>query len=119
MTESMMAYMIWLFVSLIFVVLGVYDMVNAHKGKVFGFYSNVKPPKTEELTNATAYNRALGKLLAGSGVALALIGLPLLGMDEDNGLLILLLLLGTFAWVIAMILIYTLKIEAKYRNKKK
>lgn len=118
MTENGMAYMIWLFVSLIFVVLGVYDMVNANKGKVFGFYSNVQPPKAEDLTDVTAYNRALGKLLAGSGVALALLGLPLLHMGEDNGLLVLFVILGTFTWVIAMILIYILKIEAKYRKRK-
>ncbi len=117
MTEMTIAYLIWLGCALIFVALGIYDYVNANKGNVFGFYNMGPPPKPENLTDVTAYNRALGKLLIGAGVFFALLGLPLLLGDGNAALIVLVGVLGSVAWVIGMVLIYELVIMKKYRRK--
>lgn len=118
MMEMTVAYLIWLGCAAIFVVLGVVDLVHADKGKPFGFYNISPPPKVETLTDVTAYNRAVGKLLIGAGVAFALIGLPLLFKGDNAALIVLVGVLGSIAWVIGMVLIYELKIMKKYRKKK-
>ncbi len=117
MTEMTIAYLIWLACALLFIVLGIYDMVNADKGKVFGFYNISPPPKAETLTDAVAYNRAVGKLLIGAGIAFALIGLPLLLTGDNAAIIVLVGVLGSIAWVIGMVLTYELKIMKKYRKK--
>ena len=116
MGEILIAYIIWADCAMIFVVIGLYDICNADKGKVFGFYNMGPPPKAENLTNVIAYNRALGKLLIGAGVVFALIGLPLL-FDSNVGIIVLVSMLGSVAWVIGMVLVYELKIMKKYRRK--
>ncbi len=118
MNEMLIAYLIWLAIALLFVVLGIVDMVNAHCGKPVGFYNIGPPPKPENLTDVTAYNRAVGKLLISAGIVFALLGLPLLLCSDNEAILILLCMPGTFAWVIGMALIYELKIMKKYRRKK-
>ena len=118
MNEMMMAYLIWLAIGLLFVVLGLVDIINAHSGKPVGFYNMGPPPKSENLTNVTAYNRAVGKLLIGAGVAFALLGLPLLLCGDNMAILMVVCMLGTFAWVIGMVLTYELCIMKKYRRKK-
>ena len=119
MTENIMAYIILLLVSLIFVALGIYDLNNADKGNVFGFYNISPPPKAENLTDVTAYNRAVGKLLIGAGAVFALLGLPLLFASDNDALIVLVCVLGSIAWVIGMVLIYELKIMRKYRTRRK
>lgn len=119
MTENMMAYIIWLLVSLIFVALGIYDLNNAGKGNVFGFYNISPPPKAENLTDVTAYNRAVGRLLMGAGAVFAFLGLPLLLAGDNAVLIVLVGVLGSIAWAIGMVLIYELKIMRKYRKKKR
>ena len=116
MGEMLIAYIIWVACAMIFVVIGLYDICNADKGKVFGFYNMGPPPKAENLTDVIAYNRALGKLLIGAGVVFALIGLPLL-FDSNAGIIVLVSMLGSVAWVIGMVLVYELKIMKKYRRK--
>ena len=71
MSEMAIAYLIWLACALLFVVLGVIDIANASKGKVFGFYNISPPPKAESLTDVVAYNRAVGKLFIASGLIFA------------------------------------------------
>ena len=117
MTENMIAYLIWLACALLLVGLGCYDLINAGKGRVFGFYANAQPPKAEQLTDVTAYNRAIGKLFIGSGLVFALLGLPLLSDGGNSGLMVLFTILGSVFWVIGMVLIYVLKIEKQYRKK--
>ena len=117
MTEMLLAYLIWLACAALFVVLGVVDLANAHKGKPFGFYNISPPPKAENLTDVTAYNRAVGKLLIGAGLVFALLGLPLLAEGDNAALVVLVPCLGTVAWVIGMVLVYELVIMKKYRKK--
>lgn len=117
MNENTIAYIIWLLISLIFVILGVYDWKNAENGSVFGFYNICPPPKAEQLTDVTAYNRAVSKLLIGSGIVFALIGLPLLSSDNE-AVIVLVGVLGSIFWVISMVLAYECIIMRKYRRKK-
>ena len=117
MGEMLIAYIIWVACAMIFVAIGLYDICNADKGKVFGFYNMGPPPKAENLTDVVAYNRALGKLLIGAGVVFALIGLPLL-FDSNVGIIVLVSMLGSVAWVIGMVLVYELGILKKYRKKR-
>lgn len=119
MTENMISYSIWLLVSLIFVALGIYDLNNADKGNVFGFYNISPPPKAESLTDVTAYNQAVGRLLIGAGAVFAFLGLPLLLSGDNAVLIVLVCVLGSIAWVIGMVLIYELKIMRKYRTRRK
>lgn len=118
MTEMTIAYLIWLAVALLFVVLGVYDIANAEKGKAFGFYNISPPPKAESLTDVKAYNRAIGKLLIGAGLVFALLGLPLLFEGDNAAVIVLVGVLGSIAWVIGMVLVYELGIMKKYRKKR-
>ena len=118
MTEMTIAYLIWLACALLFVVLGVIDLIHAGKGKPFGFYNISPPPKVETLTDVTAYNRAVGKLLVTAGVVFALIGLPLLFNGDNAALIVLGGVLGSIAWVIGMVLVYELGILKKYRKKR-
>lgn len=119
MTEMTIAYLIWLACALLFVVLGIIDIVNANKGKVFGFYNISPPPKAEALTDVVAYNRAVGKLLIGSGIIFALLGFPLLLAENNPALIVLVGVLGSIAWVISMVLAYELIIMKKYRKKQR
>ena len=117
MSEMAIAYLIWLACALLFVVLGVIDIANASKGKVFGFYNISPPPKAESLTDVVAYNRAVGKLFIASGLIFALIGLPLLLAGDNAAIIVLVGTLGSIAWVISMVLAYELIIMKKYRKK--
>ena len=117
MSEMLIAYLIWAACGLLFVGIGLYDLLNADKGKVFGFYNMGPPPKAEQLTDVVAYNRALGKMLIGAGIVFALLGLPLL-LDGNEALMILVGILGSIGWVIGMVLVYELKIMRKYRRKR-
>jgi len=117
MTEMTIAYLIWLACALLFVVLGIIDIAHAAKGKVFGFYNISPPPKAETLTDVVAYNRAVGKLLIGAGIAFALVGLPLLLAGDNAAVIVLVGVLGSIAWVIGMVLVYEQKIMRKYRKK--
>lgn len=119
MFETLMAYLIWLLVSLIFVALGVYDLKQADKGTVFGFYNIAPAPKAESLTDVIAYNRAVGKLLLGAGIALAMLGLPLLFAADNKALIVVVCALGTIGWAIGIVLVYELVIMKKYRVRRK
>ncbi len=111
MTEGIIAFIIWILVSLIFVGIGIYDL---RAEEVVGFWSNGKrPPVSGE--NLKAYNRAVGILWIGFAVVLMLLGLPLLAGDDSP--LIVITLLGTLAEVVALMAVYVLVIEKKYCKK--
>lgn len=111
MTEGIIAFIIWVFVSLIFVAIGIYDL---RAKEVVGFWSNAKKPPVDE-ENIKAYNRAVGILWIVYAVILMLLGLPLLA--GDNSPLIVITLLGTLAEVVGLMAVYVLVIEKKYCRK--
>ena len=118
MTENMIAYLICLACALLFVILGFACFWAAKKGKVVGFFSNVKPPEPEELSDVAAFDRAVGKLWIAAGITFALLFLPLL-FSQDDSPLILLSIIGSIFWAIGLIVIYLQGIEKKYRTRRK
>ncbi len=111
MTEGMLAFILWVLVSLIFAGIGVYDL---RADKVVGFWSNGKRPEIAP-ENIKAYNRAVGKLWIGFALFFMLLGLPLLAGDESP--LIVITLLGSLLAVVVLMAVYVLVIEKKYGKK--
>lgn len=107
----MLAFIIWLIVSLFFVVWG-FITYFSKSAKPFGFWANAE---VAEMKDVKAYNRALGKLWCVYGVFLALLGIPLLGGQNSAGLI--LTILGTMLISIGAMVVYVVVIEAKYRKK--
>ena len=86
-------------------------LMTVKRDKPIGFWANVEQlPKVNDING---YNRAVGKLWCAYGVAIALLGLSLLG-----GVLgVILTILGT-CWVsIALMVIYSVVIVKKYEVK--
>lgn len=107
----MIAFFIWGVCGILFVGIGIYDYF-AKIRRPFGFWANAKQ---FEVNDVKAYNKALGKLFIGFGVAFILIGLPLL--DGQNSPWIILSIIGAMVWAIVLMVIYTMVIEPKYRKK--
>lgn len=108
MTEGIIAFVIWILVSLVFVGIGIYDL---RANEVVGFWSNGKKPVVND-ENLKAYNRAVGILWIAFAVVFMLLGLPLLA--GDNSPLIVITLLGSLAEIVALMAVYVLVIEKKY-----
>lgn len=107
----MLAFIIWLILSLFFVVWGIFTYFSK-SSKPFGFWANAA---VAEMTDVKSYNRALGKLWCVYGILLALLGIPLLGGQNSAGAII--SILGTMLISIGAMVVYVVVIEAKYRKK--
>ena len=114
MGEGLYAFIIWAMVGVVFIVMGIYNM-NSKKEKPFGFWANAE---VEAIEDVKAYNRALGKLWFVYGILFVLIGLPLLGIDEQSTGLFIIPIVGTVLISIGAMVVYSIVIEAKYRKKK-
>ncbi|MBE5953657.1 MAG: hypothetical protein E7257_05810 [Lachnospiraceae bacterium] len=110
-TGRIMAFVIWIICSLLFVVIGIYVM-KSKKTKPFGFWANAEAP---EVSDVEGYNKALGKLWIIFGVGFAVDGLPLLA--GQNSALIIISVIGAMFLSIGVMVYYTLCIEAKYKKK--
>ena len=104
------AVMIWEVVGIVFILYGIY-MIFSKRQKPFGFYANIK--ELPEVEDVKSYNRALGKLFCCYGVAFMLIGLPMLA----GGAGVVLSMIGMLFITIALVALYTLKVEKKYRKR--
>lgn len=109
--ERIAAFIIWIVVGLIFIVMGTFIM-KSKKAKPFGFWANAEAP---EVTDVEAYNRALGKLWIIFGIGFAIEGLPLLA--GQNSALVMLSVVGAMFLTIGTMIYYTLAIESKYKKK--
>ena len=107
----MLAFMIWLILSLFFVVWGIF-CICSKSAKPFGFWANAE---VLQMKDVKAYNRALGMLWCVYGVLLALLGIPLLGGQNSAGVII--SILGTMLLSIGAMVVYVVVIEPKYRRK--
>ncbi len=108
-----MGFIIWVLFGMLFIVGGIY-CINSKKEVPFGFWANIKTAPIE-VKNIKAYNKALGKLWCAYGFFFILLGIPLL-VEQDSPLIIITSVGVIFELIIVMV-IYTLKIEGKYRNK--
>lgn len=106
----MLAFIIWEALPVFFLIMGIITYTSK-SAKPFGFWANAKVP---EIIDVKAYNRALGKLWFVFAVLLGLLGIPLLGGQNSAGPVF--TILGTVFLSIAMMVIYTVVIEKKYRK---
>lgn len=111
MTETMLAFIFWSIIGLLFIILGIYAFFSK-KAQPMGFWANAK---MFEVTDVRKYNAAMGKLFIGFGMIFIILGLPLL--SGQNSALIILSVFGVMAEVILMMAIYTIVIEKKYKKK--
>lgn len=114
MEERLIAFIIWVIVGVLFIILGIYDM-NSKKAKPFGFWANAEVGTIEDVKG---YNHALGILWCVYGVVFIFIGLPLLILDEHNAGLIIIPVVGGMLISIGAMIAYTVGIESKYRKRK-
>lgn len=111
MSGSVMGYAIWFLFGLFFVVRGIYCMF-AKKEVPFGFWANAD---TTPVSDVKAYNCALGKLFVIAGLLFMALGLPLCAGQNSAGIVF--TIIGSLAWCIAVMVVYTIGIEGKYRRK--
>ena len=111
MTETMLAFIFWSIIGLLFIILGIYAFFSK-KAQPMGFWANAK---MFEVTDVRKYNAAMGKLFIGFGMIFIILGLPLL--SGQNSALIILSAFGVMAEVILTMAIYTIVIEKKYKKK--
>ena len=109
MSEMMIAFIIWCVVGLLIIGLGISAFCAK---KPVGFWSNAK---MFEVTDLNKYNNAVGKLFCGYGIAFILLGLPMLA--GENSALVLVSVIGVMLTSIAMMIIYTIVIEPKYKKR--
>lgn len=103
----MLAFAIWLLISLLFVALGFRAFRSE---KPAGFWANAP---VEEMRDVRAYNAAVGKLFIAGGLTFALTGLPLL---LPNPAFALLSVLFAALWVIGLMAAYELGVARRYRK---
>ena len=110
MDEGTLGFIVWAVIGLLFVAIGIFAFFAR---KATGFWANAK---MFEVENVKGYNRAMGKLWIFYGTGFVLLGLPLL--YGQNSPFILLTLIGVLLETIALMCVYTLVIEKKYRRNK-
>ena len=111
MSETVIAFLIWCAIGLLFIGMGIFAFITK-KAQPMGFWANAK---MFEVTDVKKYNAAMGKLFCAYGVLFIILGLPLL--SGQNSFMIILSLFGVMAETIAIMAIYTVVIEKKYKKK--
>ncbi|MCI9147215.1 MAG: hypothetical protein HFG73_02940 [Hungatella sp.] len=101
-------FILWTAMGLLFIGNGL-RCFNAKKPT--GFWANGATAAVEDVKS---YNRAMGKLWCLYGFVLILLGIPLL---FERGPWIMVSVIGAMAESIAVMAVYTTKIEKKYRKK--
>ena len=105
----MFGFIIWSLNALIFPALG----ISCLKQKdAVGFFTLREAPK---VTDVRKYNKAVAKLWFVSGIIFEALGVPLLFLEQNSPLFVP-VILGTFALIIGLIVVY-MRIENKYRIK--
>lgn len=109
MNGSIIGFMIWAIVGCFIIGLGIRTFFSK---KTAGFWANIK---TMPVNDVTGYNHAIGKLFILYGVIFIVLGMPL--VSGQNTPYILLSVFGVMIETIAIMAIYSLFIEEKYRGK--
>lgn len=100
------AFMIWSIVAVLFLGIGI--SIRKHKEAV-GFFTFVKPPVVMDINK---YNRSVSMLWIIAAVILEIIGMPILSLEQNSPMFVL-LIFGVVALIIGMMIVY-LRIQAKY-----
>ena len=109
MTGNMIGFVIWAIVGVIIISIGIRAYFSR---KLVGFWANIKPISVNDIMG---YDRAVSKLFVIYGVILIILGLPLL--LGQNSPFILLSVLGVMIETIAIMVVYSLFIERKYKEQ--
>lgn len=102
----MLGFVIWALVGVLIIALGIKDLFAK---KPAGFWANAETIKVSDIKG---YNRATGLLFISYGVIFILLGIPLLG--GQNNAFILLSAVGVMFETIVIMAVYTLVIVKKY-----
>jgi uncharacterized protein with PQ loop repeat len=108
---NMVGFIIWVLVGIAFIAFGI-NNYTSKKTVPFGFWANVS---TFPVTDVKSYNKSLGKLWCVYGIVFIFLGVPLL--CGQNSPYIIISILGVSLETILSMIIYTIKIEGKYRKK--
>ena len=111
MGETVIAFIIWCAIGLLFIGMGIYAFFTKNP-QPMGFWANAK---MFEVTDVKKYNAAMGKLFCAFGIVFIILGLPLL--SGQNSAWIILSAFGVMGEAIVMMGIYTIVIEKKYKKK--
>ena len=109
MSEMLLAFCIWCVVGLLMIGIGISAFFAK---KPMGFWANAK---MFDVTDLKKYNAAVGKLFCGYGIVFIFLGVPMLA--GQNSAWVLLSVIGVMAESIALMVIYTIVIEPKYKKK--
>lgn len=109
MNGSIMGFIIWVVIGCFIIGVGIRALFSK---KAVGFWANIK---TMLVNDVRGYNHATSKLFILYGVIFIVLGMPLLGGQDTP--YILLSVLGVMIETIAIMAIYSLSIEKKYREK--
>lgn len=109
MSRAAIGFIVWAIVGALIICIGISAFFNK---KAVGFWANIKPITVKDIKG---YNRATGKLFVAYGLIFIILGLPLL--SGQNSALILLSALGVMVETIAIMAIYSICIEKKYKEK--
>ena len=102
-------FIIWSIVAIIFMLIG----ISAWRSKQeVGFFTFSKPPKMKDVVK---YNHTVAKLWFLFAAILEVIGIPLLFIEQNSPIAIL-IIFEVMILLIAIIIIY-LRIEKKYRQQ--
>lgn len=102
------AFIIWSFVTLLFVIIGV---VGYKSKEAVGFFASVKPPIIKDVEK---YNHSVGILWIVAAIIFEIIGASFLFI-EQNSPIALLIVLAVMVWAIGLMIGY-FKIEKKFRK---
>lgn len=111
MTGEVIGFIIWLMCGCLFIGIGIRAFTDSKKP--MEFWANIK---MFEVTDVKKYNRAVGKLFCAYGMVLIMFGIPLLAAGQ-NSPWILLSVIGVMLETIAAMVVYTVVIEKKYKNR--
>lgn len=103
----LIAFIIWSVVAVLFLGIGIVGRKS--KGAV-GFFTFVKPP---EVNDVNKYNHAVSVLWIMAAVVLEIIGIPLLFLEQNSPMYILMIFV-VVVLIIGMMIVY-LRIESKYK----
>ncbi len=106
----MIGFIIWILISIMFLGFGISAF---YADKPVGFWANAKTPEIEDIP---AYNKAVGILWCAFAIVFLLLGFPFL-VAEQNSPLFFISVVGVMVEIIAVAIVYSLGIEAKYRKK--
>lgn len=108
MAETIIAFIIWCIVGIFIVGLGISCFFSK---KAVGFWANAK---MFEVTDIKKYNASVGKLFCAYGIVFIISGFPL--VEGQNSPWIILSVIAVMLESIAMMGIYTIVIEKKYKK---